>query len=260
MTIFADPRGVKGLVVALYAAEFQGVPHVKKLVSAVLAAALIATSASAQVSNPAGIVRNFDIANIGPVLTEFGVQWEQRTGPNNQPFIVASVNGYLFNLAPSACQGANFTQCLGVQMFSLNESSGVSQQAINAFNLRYAFLSAGPTPQGYYLSRYDIADYGIARGNVFSSISSFLSIAARASSEVAGGGQTISSIGYAEDLSASQLNEEAAKTLGIAAETLTGNSSVDAHIKAIRATPEFVNAFAASGAAGVNKIDNLTKK
>lgn len=208
------------------------------------------------ISNPSGTVRNFDIANLGPVLTDMGVQWEQRSGPNGQPFIVANVNGYFLNIVPSACQGQNSTQCLGAQTFALNEASGISQQGINAFNLRYAFLSAGPLQNGYYLSRYDIADYGIARGNVYSSIASFLSIAERAGSELTGGGQTVSTIGFSEDMSAGHLNEAAGKAIGLDVSVNAG----DQHLKEIRATPEFVKALVATGNAAFNKIENVKKQ
>jgi len=229
----------------------------KRVLAVAAAAAVVSASAMAQgISNPAGSVRNFDIANLGPVLTDLGVQWEQRSGPNGQPFIVANVNGYFLNIVPTACQGANNTQCVGAQTFALNEAPAVSQQGINAFNLRYAFLAAGPLSNGYYLSRYDIADYGIARGNVQSSVASFLSIAANANAELAGGGQTVSTIGYAEDLSASHLNEASAKAIGL---DVTVNAA-DAHLREIRATPEFVKAFAASGAAAFNKIENVNKQ
>jgi hypothetical protein len=227
------------------------------MIGAAAAAMVLGANALAQgISNPAGTVRNFDIANLGPVLTDMGVQWEQRSGPNGQPFIVANANGYFLNIVPAACQGANNTQCLGAQTFALNEAPTVSQQSINAFNLRYAFLSAGPLPNGYYLSRYDIADYGIARGNVYSSIASFLAIAANASGELAGGGQTVSTVGFAEDMSASHLNEASGRAIGLE----VGVNTTDPHLKEIRATPEFVKALAASGAAAFNKIENVGKE
>ncbi len=229
----------------------------KLLLSAASAAMVLGASAMAQgISNPAGSMRNFDIASLGPVLTDMGVQWEQRSGPDGQAFIVANVNGYFLNIVPAACQGANNTGCLGAQTFALNEAPAVNQQSINAFNLRYAFLSAGPLSNGYYLSRYDIADYGIARGNVQSSLASFLSIAANANAELAGGGQTVSTIGYADDLSASHLNEAAGAAIGLDVSVNPG----DAHLKEIRATPEFVKALAASGAAAFNKIENVGKQ
>jgi hypothetical protein len=155
--------------------------------------------------------------------------------------------------------GANNTQCLGAQTFALNEVPAVNQQTINAFNLRYAFLSAGPLSNGYYLSRYDIADFGIARGNVQSSVASFLSIAATATQELAGGGQTISTIGYAEDLSAGHLNEASAKAIGIEAGVANADPAA-MHLREIEATPEFVKALAASGAAAFNKIENVSKQ
>jgi hypothetical protein len=228
----------------------------KLMMGAAAAALALITSAMAQgISNPAGAIRNFDIANLGPVLTDMGIQWEQRSGPEGQPFIVADVNGYFLNIVPAACQGANNSQCLGAQTFALNEAPSVSQQSINAFNIRYAFLSAGPLPNGFYLSRYDIADYGIARGNVQSSVASFLSIAANAGAELAGGGQTISTIGFAEDLSASHLNEASGRAIGLE----VGVLNPDPHLGEIRATPEFVKALVATGNAAFNKIENVSK-
>lgn len=229
----------------------------KRMMGAAGAALALCASAMAQgVSNPAGTLRNFDIANLGPVLTDMGVQWEQRSGPEGQPFLVASVDGYFLNIVPAACQGANNTQCLGAQTFALNEAPSVSQQSINAFNIRYAFLSAGPLSNGYYLSRYDIADYGIARGNVQSSLASFLSIAANAGAELAGGGQTIATIGFAEDMSASHLNEASGRAIGLA----VGVPNADPHLGEIRATPEFVKALVATGNAAFNKIENVAKE
>ena len=229
----------------------------KLMMGAAVAALALGASATAQgISNPAGALRNFDIANLGPVLTDMGVQWEQRAGPEGQPFIVANVNGYFLNIVPAACQGANNTQCVGAQTFALNEAPAVSQQSINAFNIRYAFLSAGPLPNGYYLSRYDIADFGIARGNVQSSLASFLSIAANAGTELAGGGQTISTIGFAEDMSASHLNEASGRKIGLE----VGVSNSDPHLDDIRATPEFVKALVATGNAAFNKTENVAKE
>jgi hypothetical protein len=89
-----------------------------------------------------------------------------------------------------------------------------------------------------------------------SSLASFLSIAGNATAELAGGGQTVSTIGYAEDMSAAHLNEASARAIGVEA----GINGADMHLKEIRATPEFVKAFAASGAAAYNKIENVDKQ
>lgn len=230
-----------------------------KLALGAAAAALVfgATAMAQGISNPAGTVRNFDIASLGPVLTDLGVQWEQRSGPEGQPFIVADVAGVFVNIVPAACQGGAGNGCVGAQTFALFESPAVSQQSINAFNLRYAFLSAGPLSNGYYLSRYDIADFGIARGNVQSSLASFRSIAANASTELSGGSQTVSTVGYADDMSAGVLNDASARAIGVDTSHASGS---DLHLREIRAMPEFVKAFAASGAAAYNKIENVAKQ
>jgi hypothetical protein len=233
----------------------------KFLVNAAVAAASLATVASAQtIANPSGVVRNFDIANIGPVLTELGVVWEQRAGPDNQPFIVATIDGYYINLLPTSCRAENFTQCAGLHTWAINEIATVSQQSINAFNLAVPFASAGPIDKGFYVSRYDIADYGIARGNVHVSLANFYSIAIKSVSLISGGGQTISTIGYADDMAAGDLNEASGKLLGVDVAVAPADSAAALHLKEIKSTAELVKAFAANGTAAVNKIENKVKE
>lgn len=228
--------------------------------SAAVAALAIGSGAAAQttISNPAGTVRNFDITALGPVLTELGVVWEQRAGPSGEPFIVADVAGLKLNILPAACLGPNNTQCVGGHAFALFESAPVNQQSINAFNLRYAFVSSGPIANGYYLSRYDIADFGIARGNVQSSLATFRSIAAAASQELSAGGQTVSTAGYADDLSAAILNEASALAIGL--EPGAPAHVFADHAREVARAPELVKALAASGSAAFNKIENLPKQ
>ncbi|NWG91169.1 MAG: hypothetical protein HXY21_01485, partial [Parvularculaceae bacterium] len=119
-----------------------------------------------EITNPAGTVRNFDLANLGPVLDEQDGASEIR----------AVRDGIIFFIVPAACLGGAGSNCVGAQTFALFSAASVSQQAINAFNASYAFVSTGPAPKGYYVSRYDIADFGIARGNVESSLDSFHSL------------------------------------------------------------------------------------
>ncbi|NWG91297.1 MAG: hypothetical protein HXY21_02155, partial [Parvularculaceae bacterium] len=153
-----------------------------KTAAAALAASLCAQGIAVaqvqyEITNPAGTVRNFDLANLGPVLDELGIQW-QATDQNQDGAseIRAVRDGIIFFIVPAACLGGAGSNCVGAQTFALFSAASVSQQAINAFNAGYAFVSTGPTPKGYYVSRYDIADFGIARGNVESSLDSFHSL------------------------------------------------------------------------------------
>lgn len=223
--------------------------------------ALISGTASAQIqydiSNPSGNVRNFDIANMTPVLTELGVAWEQRTRDDGTPFLVGSVNGISFNFLPVACVGPSGSNCVGAITFALFSGAAANQQSINAFNQRYSFTTVGPLDTGgFYVSRYDIADFGIARGNVESSVDSFLNLVRTAAGELANSSTTVSTEGYADDLSAALLNEAAGRAIGVEVRAPQTHAGAQ-HLREIERLPDLIRAFAASGAAGVNRIESV---
>src|SRR3990167_6035671 len=90
-----------------------------------LALAVSAGAASAQteelISNPRGMVTNFDVVNIGPVLTELGVVWQERQLADGRVFIAASIGATLsFNIVPAACLGADGkSNCVGANLITL---------------------------------------------------------------------------------------------------------------------------------------------
>ena len=232
--------------------------RMKKIVAA--AAAFLAMSGAAfaqfqyDITNPSGTVRNFDAANLGPVLTELGMPWQiQTNSQTGQPGIAVSYDNIIFYIVPAACQGQNFTNCIGAQIFALFTSEPVNQQTVNAFNLRYSFGSTGPLQNGFYVSRYEIADFGIARGNVESSIDSFVNLTVLANREFTSGANTVSALGFADDMSAGLLNEASARAIGVEQPFAGG---VVGHMREVREMPERIRAFAASPEARFNKIDN----
>lgn len=234
-----------------------------KISAALLAAAAglgVCSAAQAQyaISNPAGVVRNFDSANVGPVLSDLGLQWELSdiNGDGTQEIRIVQ-DGLIFFILPAACRGANNTGCIGAQTLALFESPPVAQQTINAFNISYAFTSTGPAPQGWYISRYDIADFGIARGNVESSVKSFVSLASMAFQAFSGGGSTVSREGYSGDLASATLNENSAKAMGVSVRKQPDHAGAD-HLREIEAMPEMIRAFAAKARKeDFNKIENV---
>ncbi|MEZ5891627.1 MAG: hypothetical protein R3C58_00545 [Parvularculaceae bacterium] len=185
-------------------------------------AGLLATPAVAQQSNlanPRGAVTNFDPANIGPVLTELGVVWQVRNA-EGRTFIAAAIgNGqFYFNIIPSACVGPNNTGCVGANIIAYFDGVTTNHQTIEAFNQAYAFTTAGALQgSAVYLSRYEIADFGIPRGNVESSLGSFVGIAQRFLNELASSSQTVSQEGYADDMSSNYLNRVSAEGIGVPA-------------------------------------------
>jgi hypothetical protein len=236
----------------------------KKTVFSIVAAATAfgAAGASAQMQdpivNPRGMVANFDAANLGTVLTELGVVWQERQLADGQRFIAASAGGNLsFNIVPAACLGPNNTGCVGAQMFAMFTGKPATAQSLAAFNASYAFTSVGALPDSsaVYISRYDIADYGIPRGNVASSVFSFFALAERFQQEVIGGTTTVSADGYAEDMSAAYLNRAAGEKAGVVSAAASNFATL--HQAAFQATPVLARALAESDNAPKNKISNI---
>jgi len=230
-----------------------------------LALALSAGAAHAQgqelISNPRGMVANFDAANLGPVLTELGIVWQERQLSDGHPFIAASIGASLnFNILPAACLGADGrSNCVGANLITLFTGGSPNPQSVSAFNQKYAFTSAGVYSDGSaaFLSRYDIADYGIPRGNIASSISNFFVLAQRFRGEIAT--TTVSASGFADDMSASALTMRSAKAAGIDAAVATDGSLTAMHQASLDEMPELLRAMIASDNVPRNKISNIAE-
>jgi hypothetical protein len=232
----------------------------KRVAAAVAAIAALAGAASAQqdvVANPRGMVSNFDVANIGPILTEMGAVWQQARAGNGQPYLQVSAGSNLvLNIVPTACQGANFTNCVGMNTVALFSGAALNYQTIAAFNQRYWFSTAGVSPDGAsaYISRYDISDYGIPRGNVAASVLNLAVLAQVFREELSTSGKTVSLEGYAEDMSARLLNGRGLQSMGGGVDGLTR------HQAAMEESAELVRVLLADEDAPRNKIENLTPK
>ncbi len=213
------------------------------------------------IANPRGMVANFDAVNLGPVLTELGVVWQERRTSDGQAFIAASIGGALnFNVVPLACLGPNNTGCVGANVVTFFTGGYANPQSVSAFNQKYVFTSAGvfADNSGAYLSRYEIADYGIPRGNIASSIGSYFALAQKFRDEIAA--RTVSADGYGDDLSAGILNVRSAEAVGIDARVAGDGTMMAIHQAELEATPELVRKLMASENAPRNKITNVTKK
>lgn len=241
----------------------------KKLMRASIAALAVAMSvgtANAQtgelISNPRGMVANFDAVNLGPVLTELGIVWQERQLSDGRTFIAASIGAALnFSIVPAACLSSDGrSNCVGMNVITLFTGGAPNPQSVSAFNQKYVFTSAGMYSDGSsaFLSRYDIADYGIPRGNVASSIYTFFQLAQRFRDEIAT--KTVSADGYADDMSAGALNVSSGKAIGVDVAVVTDSSTAALHQASLEATPELVRRLIASDNAPRNKISNITKK
>lgn len=191
-----------------------------KSITTILSAALLATAmsagganaqnqmgASGGLSNPQTVVRKFSVQTVGPVLNELGMPWQVRQLDNGAQYIHAASGSMQFILFFTVCDGA---ECAGMQAVTFFSGANANPQTVQAFNVRFPFGTAGVDQDGTaYVSRYDIADYGIPRGNIASSVTNFLQLAELFVGELASAHQTVSLDGYADDLASSSLNRQA---------------------------------------------------
>lgn len=169
-------------------------------------------SSGSGLSNPTNIVKNFSVQTVGPVLNELGMPWEVRQLDNGAQYIIAAGGSTQFILFFTACQGSN--GCVGMQAVTFFRGVDPNPQTVQAFNSNIPFVTAGVDQDGEaYISRYDISDYGIPRGNIASSMLNFLATAEMFAGELASAHQTVSLDGYASDMSASHLNRQVTQNL-----------------------------------------------
>ncbi|WP_165793543.1 YbjN domain-containing protein [Hyphococcus luteus] len=204
-------------------------------------------------SNPETVVRKFSVQSVGPVLNELGMPWQVGQLSNGAQYMHAAAGGMQFVLFFTACTG---TECAGMQSLMMFGETGANSQTVQAFNARYPFATAGIDQEGSaYISRYDIADYGIPRGNIASSLVNFLLLSEMFAKELANSHQTVSLEGYAGDLSSSHLNRQELNHVA-GAETGYSNQS-DQHADGFEQGAELIRLFLEDDAAPRNKISNV---
>lgn len=209
-------------------------------------------SAGSSLSNPETVVRKFSVQSVGPVLNELGMPWQVRQLDNGAQYIHAASGSMQFILFFTVCNGA---ECSGMQAVTFFTDANANPQTVQAFNVRYPFGTAGIDQSGAaYVSRYDIADYGIPRGNIASSVVNFLGLAEMFASELANAHQTVSLEGYADDLASSSLNRQALNHFTGVDTALS--MQADEHREGFEQGAEMIQMLLKDETAPRNKIEN----
>ncbi len=221
-----------------------------------------AAAQETEIAEPRRTIPNFDAVHLGPVLDDLGVTWQERRTDDGGRYIRASVGtSFAFNILPSACEDQyELTGCVGASYIALYGGAPLNYQTVTAFNQRYAFTTAGVLAGGRdaFISRYEIADYGIARGNVASSLANFIYLAERFKNEITNGVKTVAQEGYAGDMAEASLNRKVAAAMGVATERPTSHAV--RHRAAFEDVADAVRLLNASDAAPKNKISNVGAK
>lgn len=126
------------------------------------------------VRNPTVSIPNFDVASVSPIITEMGYNWTTKTTQSGKQFLVVDIRNIKIILLPSACREGGNSACVGLQSVAYFNGQRLSPGLVWRFNNDNPFAYIGlEGDEGFYIRRYDIADFGTPRGNVEASIQNF---------------------------------------------------------------------------------------
>ena len=139
----------------------------KRLFGAVAAAAIVSSGANAQtqqiVSNPTGIVANYNLEQVESLLGEFGYAAERGVRNDGVNFIRTQINGLTLLLVPSVCGGGS---CRGLQMVCFFTDHTATTENMDNYNEQFKPSRMFTTENGWtFFTRYMIGDFGYTRGS-----------------------------------------------------------------------------------------------
>lgn len=152
-------------------------------------AAWLAVPAAAQdinaVTRRTAVVSNFDLLTIVSILTELKIAHRVADGSNGRFVNVAFANGVRATVGRSACRN-NLQFCKGLTISARfgQGRTGWTEidklRRVNSFNYRHSFIKAGLDANGqFYLSRYELNDFGVSRGSIATSLLVFANLGER---------------------------------------------------------------------------------
>lgn len=227
------------------------------VVMSVLGLGVSATKASAlgaasKIRNPSAPLTSLHAEALIPILSQMQLSYEGVTLPNGQKaLLVEAPDGAQFQVTPMACDAGG--RCRGMHLVAMFQTD-VDRRTVMAFNDRYAFVSAGLSRENLaYLSRYEIADYGLPRGNIAVSIDVFLETSRLFTEHLTRPARQLVQAPEAGDLSANGLNLQSLMTsVGLHSQgnvydqpsrRVTVGSHVHAHGLSFEATNDVVETF-----------------
>ena len=215
------------------------------------------TAQKAPVKNPAATLLSLHAEAVIPVLAELGLSYQGASLPNGQKVVLAEApNGLKFQITPTACE-ADGERCKGLNMLALFQTRA-PERVISAFNYRYAFVSTGLDESGVaYISRYDIADYGMAKGNLAVSIQTYLYMASLFDRHLYEATNTVSVEADPADLSAHALNMQQVMADASLSDAL--GVTVSSHEVSFEAITDAVGTFVQADAMSPGRIINQVK-
>ena len=133
---------------------------------------LPAIAAPVDLSNPARITNTFQNEEIAAIANELGYDTTLLTGDDGKKVLVVEMpTGGIF-VFPQVCE-TKAPRCLQVEWLAIFDVKDTPISVINAYNDRQGFARAFQHEGKVFLSRQEIADFGIPIGNIAVSLGVF---------------------------------------------------------------------------------------
>lgn len=140
-------------------------------------------------SDPRQIVPSFDVQSLASIANETGYQTAVMADDNGAAYVKITAPEGVFYASPAACASGT---CYGLDIYTFfGDDSSVSLETLNQFNQR-SFTKALTIDHTVMLARYEIADYGIAKGNIAHNYTNFIALAQDFVDFLAGGVNQVS--------------------------------------------------------------------
>jgi hypothetical protein len=129
----------------------------------------------AELTTPNKVLPGFDVNQIAEIAGEIGYENTVVTWSDKTQGVEIDTDAGTFYATPEVCkEGA----CYGLAISALfGPDTNVPLSAINYFNHHREFTKAYSHEGRLYLTRYEIADFGIPKGNIAHNMSNFVAIA-----------------------------------------------------------------------------------
>lgn len=167
-----------------------------RLVAAILALCLAGPGQAQDinaVTGRTGLITNYDLPTITRILRELRIPHAVAPGSNGRYVNLTFANGVRATVGRSACRADGLT-CKGMTItarFGQGKPGWTELEKLrraNGFNTRHSFIKAGVDAGGdFYLIRYELADFGVSRGAVATSMLVFASLAQQYREHLAAG-------------------------------------------------------------------------
>lgn len=148
----------------------------KRAIGIVASAAILCAwpaPASAELTNSHQIWTTFTADELVGVAQELGSTASATNGPDGPEVDITTSKGFQYSANPVACQSDGNCYGLIIQAAFANANPAVDANWLSDFNLKHVFTTAMLSGGEIILVRYEICDFGVAKGNVASDLTNF---------------------------------------------------------------------------------------